>query len=99
MRDKLAASEEVKELRAHIAALEASVHGLRQELQTERRRRLAPWNGMGAHAGNHGDFQTSRAYRLCLAYYSLFGLPVLGPILTAVRRAVALAVRRVRQRG
>jgi len=36
-------------------------------------------------------FKTSRMYRLTRCYYRLFGLPLLGPVLTMLRR-VALSV-------
>jgi hypothetical protein len=86
----------IEALRAQVVVLEASVEGLRREALVEKRR-------LRAAARERDDrlsaIESSRAYRICLAYYSLFALPLIGMPLWLARAAVARAIRAMHRRG
>jgi hypothetical protein len=76
----------------HVAQLEATIEGLRRELLLDKRR---------LHDAQHGHVAVlqGRAYRLCLAYYRLYGNPLVGPPLRRLRGLAGRALRAIRGRG
>ncbi len=86
-------AQETEALRARVATLEASIAGLRRELLIEKRRQRpdAP-NGSAARLA---AIEASRGYRVCTAYYALYGNAVIGAPLRLARNGMGWALRAI----
>lgn len=84
---------EIAALRRDVEVLESTVAALRRELLIEKRRVQAARD----EQRRIDDVRTSRAYRLCQAYYALYGIPLFGALLHATRRLAARMHRAVRR--
>ena len=80
---------EIAALQARIAVLEASIAGLRRAALVDKRREIAPME-------RPPELPPGRAFRVVIAYYSLFGHPLIGRPLVIARRAAGRVVRVIR---
>jgi hypothetical protein len=90
-REEVGAAE-IERLRVRVAVLEASIEGLRREAALEKRRSRERLRAVREEYSERvqrlSAIESSRAYRICTAYYGLFGLPLIGKPLQLVRGAL-----------